>query len=161
MYKTYDKQEAVRNLQVYLSDISDNFIAPSGVYDERTRDAVIIFQEKYSIEPNGIVNKETYDIIYSEYQAKKIRDNAKNKTNVPIEIGSYGEEIYKVNEMMITVMDNIGAHHTLRPSAHYSEQSDIVQKELKNIFNLDNDLFDEFFYDSLKKEYEFITKGSE
>ena len=157
MYKTYDKEQAVRNLQRYLSLISDNFVSMNGVYDERTRDAVITVQEKYSIEPYGIVNKETYDVIYSEYRSKTLKEKVNGKLRFPISVGSYGEEINRINEMMITVMDYVGEHHNLRPSPLYSEQSNLVQKRLRDIFNLENDTFDEVFYELLKKEYDFIS----
>ena len=159
MYKNYDKASAISELQRYLSYISDTYIAPSGVYDEATRDAVIDIQKKNSLTPSGAVNKETYDVIYSEYEEKIIIEKVHDKLLFPIKIGDYGKEIYTVNEMMIEVMDHLKIQHTLRYSSVYSESSSNAYELLTEVLNLENNGFDEIFFDRLKNEYEFIIKS--
>ena len=158
MYKTYEKKEAIKEVQHYLSYISDEFVAPSGVYDAETRNEVIIIQEKHGLTPSGIVNKETYDIIYSEYLDKKAKNNVPCKINFPIEVASYSDEILEIKKMLITVTESLDIYHTLRPNGLYDNAADNAQKELSKIFRLDDEDFDEFFYNFLKKEYDFITK---
>ena len=159
MYKNYDKASAVTELQRYLSYISDSFIAPSGVYDESTKTAVMDIQERNSLIKNGVVNKETYDAIYSEYEEKITIEKAADKISFPVNIGDYGSDIYTINEMMIKIMDNLNLYHTLRSTSIYTKASSEVQRTLAKVFALENKGFDELFYDHLEREYAFILKN--
>ena len=159
MYKNYDKTSAISELQKYLSYITDTYVAPSGVYDEATRGAVIDIQKKNLLIANGVVNKETYDVIYSEYRKKSIIEKVPDKIFFPIKTGDYGKEISAINEMLIKVMDSLKIYHTLRQSSIYNESSSKAQSILTEVFDLKSEDFDEFFYDSLKTEYEFIIKS--
>ena len=156
MYKTYEKQEAVREIQRYLDYLSNDYIAPSGLYDSATRDALIIIQEKNSLTPDGIVNKETFDIIYSEYKKRKIKDDIPSIMNFPIMVGDYSEDILQIKKMLITVTESYGIYHTMKHNALYDNSANKAQKELSKVFGLKSDTFDELFYYTLKKEYKFI-----
>lgn len=158
MYKTYEKQEAVREIQRYLAYLSDTYIAPSGVYDSATKEAVILIQEKHSLTPDGIVNKETFDVIYSEYTERKIKDDIPSKMNFPITVGDYSEDILQIKKMLITVTESYGIYHTMKHNALYDNSANKAQKEISKVFGLKSDTFDEFFYYTLKKEYEFLIK---
>ncbi len=68
-----DQREAIQNLQRYLREISyyDSDIPAvpiDGIYESATKNAVIRFQRKYGIPPNGIVDKKTWDTIYRIYK---------------------------------------------------------------------------------------------
>ena len=47
MYRIYDKPEAIKNVQQYLSVVGNPniFVAKTGIYDENTRLSVINFQK--------------------------------------------------------------------------------------------------------------------
>ena len=158
MHKTYDEISAVKQLQHYLSVISEVYIAQSGVYDETTKKSVIDFQKNNSLNANGIVDFDTHEKIYSKYKEETIRKKAPSKTVFPIKIGDFGDDIYVINEMMIRVMDSLNLFHSLRSSSIYNESSFNVFQELRKLFNMESCDFDELFYYFLKNEYDFIIK---
>ncbi|MFQ8601237.1 MAG: peptidoglycan-binding domain-containing protein [Oscillospiraceae bacterium] len=56
----------------YLSFIADTFteipkVPVTGYFGEETRDAVIAFQNRFGLNPDGIVGAVTWDAIASEY----------------------------------------------------------------------------------------------
>ncbi len=64
--------EAVRYLQTYLSLISTVYGIPSpgdsGVFDEATRASVVAFQERFGLDPTGVVSSPTWAAITSVYR---------------------------------------------------------------------------------------------
>lgn len=73
--------ESVRVIQEYLNYIalffrSVNTVAPTGFFGPATTNSVRNFQREFNLEPNGIVNKTTWDAIaavYSDLRAQQIR----------------------------------------------------------------------------------------
>lgn len=55
----YELQEYLRNISRYDKDIP--FTVSDGIFGKETTEAVIAFQEKYSLEPTGKVNFETWE----------------------------------------------------------------------------------------------------
>lgn len=63
---------SVRTLQEYLSFIADTYpeipkVPATGYFGEQTRDAVIAFQNRFGLNPDGVVGAVTWDAIASEY----------------------------------------------------------------------------------------------
>ncbi|WP_313343896.1 peptidoglycan-binding protein [Sedimentibacter sp.] len=63
----------VLEIQHYLNDIAQvhpeiPLVYPTGRYDDRTRNAVIEFQEFYSLPVTGVVDLETWNKILSEHK---------------------------------------------------------------------------------------------
>lgn len=55
-------------------DYAENGVAkvkPDGIYGDDTRELVTRFQEKYGLEPTGIVDKETWDLLHSIDEARR------------------------------------------------------------------------------------------
>ena len=163
MYKTYDKVSAIKELQRLLAGIylSETYIAPSGIYDETTRNSVIRFQRENALPSNGIVDKTTFDLIYLAYSKKDIVDNSPKNISFPINVGDYGEEIKEVNIMIISVMDNLGLYHNVKENSMYSISSKSAQSELSNVFGITDMGFDELFYDRLKSEFDLLINTQE
>ena len=70
----FTEEQAIKNIQRYLRQLSyEDPSLPSptidGIFDTVTRDAILEFQKNHSLTQNGVVNKETWDILYSEYLA--------------------------------------------------------------------------------------------
>ncbi len=66
------KTQAIRNLQQYLRTVREtlggiNPIPVNGVFDEATRDALMLFQSDVGLEATGIADKTTWDALYEEY----------------------------------------------------------------------------------------------
>lgn len=73
MQQPLNLQDAIFNLQKYLRAISHSdpkIIRPplDGIFDSDTERSVRSFQENRSLNANGIVDKATWDAIYSEYR---------------------------------------------------------------------------------------------
>lgn len=86
-----DTGDPVRIVQYYLSVIA-NFddaipaVNIDGVYDDNTKDAVIAFQKKYGLNPDGIVGRDTWNKMTTVYQ-----DTLRN---VQSQYLSVSEELY-------------------------------------------------------------------
>lgn len=46
-------------------------IKPSGIYDANTKDGVLSFQKKYGLTPTGIVDKDTWELLFKIEEASK------------------------------------------------------------------------------------------
>ena len=67
------RRDAIKNIQTYLRKLEymGNGSIPvpiDGIYDTVTAEAVRNFQIKNGILPTGIVNKNTWDMLYKQYQ---------------------------------------------------------------------------------------------
>ncbi len=67
-----NEQEAIRNLQRYLRQLSffdtDIPTVPiDGIFDSATKEALTAFQRKYRLEPSGTANMETWNALYVAY----------------------------------------------------------------------------------------------
>lgn len=86
---TRDKITATRELQGYLRELYQNglisiSVIPDGVYDDRTRAAVVEFQLNSSLPATGIVDYATWTAL--EASASKLRrDNSKSEPLFPFE----------------------------------------------------------------------------
>lgn len=72
MSKQFTQRDAIRNLQTYLRaqafvDKSAPLISVDGIFDPQTRYALSEFQRKNSLQPTGIADRETWDLLYSQY----------------------------------------------------------------------------------------------
>lgn len=66
---TLQIQRILRNLD-YLENGSAK-VKPDGIYGDDTRMLVTRFQEKYGLNPTGVVNKETWDLLHSIEEARQ------------------------------------------------------------------------------------------
>ena len=166
MYKMYDRSEAIKEIQKYLQEIgiSDTYIAPNGIYDEKTGEAVLYYQQERGLSPTGKVEKETFDKLYFEYNRKRIIDKTDEITRqndiFPFKLGDYGEDIRVFNRLLKQLLDYYGKNHSLRDSAIYSDETESAHIEARRIFGLDSGVADQIFYNRLLKETESIRKIS-
>ena len=108
MYSLDDKRSAIREVQRFLFVIGQKQDIPhlsiDGYYDEETFRAVRAFQEINKLEPNGAVDRETFDMIYKEYlitQSELNEDNSKfTKDEFPLEIGDSGNAVSYLNALI-------------------------------------------------------------
>ncbi len=76
-----NEQEAIRNLQRYLRQLSyvDNRIpAPpiDGIYDTGTRDALRAFQRTEALAETGVVDAATWELLFERYEESLVREGA-------------------------------------------------------------------------------------
>ncbi len=108
MYSLDDKSSAIREVQQFLFVIGQRLDIPhlsiDGYYDEETFKAVRAFQRINKLEPNGAVDRETFDMIYKEYlktQSELNKESVKfDVTEFPLELGDNGNGVSYLNALI-------------------------------------------------------------
>ena len=106
MYRINDEAAFIESIQSYLLVIAGERdeipVSPiDGIYGEETREAIKAFQQLFGIEMTGIVDKETYDLLYGD--AMRINNIGSAKSEVyeeekfPLSIGSFGHDVALLN----------------------------------------------------------------
>ena len=147
MYKVYEKSSAIRQMQIYLENArqNGNYVAPTGVFDASTRDAVIEFQKKNELTVTGTINKGTLETLYKNYS------DGTTKNQIMIKRGDYGDSIFLLNHLLIKLMNHYGQIHMLPLNGYFSDQTDSALKTLSKIYNID--------YNSIKTSYQNLRKN--
>lgn len=112
---------SVQQIQLRLNRISKNFSAipkiypVNGVFDEGTRDAVIEYQRAFSLNPDGVVGKDTWYSIQRTFSAvKRLNDLASEGIseedisllfNSFLEEGDTGIEVYELQYLLSLVAE--------------------------------------------------------
>lgn len=70
--KNIFEEDAITDIQTYLRHLSfhsDNIgdLPVDGIWDSATRDALIAFQRENGLNPTGVADRETYDLLKREY----------------------------------------------------------------------------------------------
>lgn len=106
MYHIKDEGAAIMRIQRYLLSAlaEDGISLPpiDGIYEEDTRAAVRRFQEISGLTPTGIVNEETFVLLYDKHVAAEELADTSDGAN-PSEIlrrGDKGEEIRRLNSYL-------------------------------------------------------------
>lgn len=76
LFNALDERNFIVQIQRILRDLSfldagNGMIGIDGIYDDGTREAVRIFQEKYGIEPTGIVDSTTWTLLHTVWELKQ------------------------------------------------------------------------------------------
>ena len=106
----------IHNLQVFLRTISSKYndipsVIPDGVYGESTKAAVSAFQQKFSLNSDGVTDNSTWDSIVNVY--KEIEEELSFPVSVRIfpEAGlradnnSYIPTIYVIQTMLLAISE--------------------------------------------------------
>ena len=69
--RQFFEKDAIRNLQTYLrAQMRVDEYAPAvpidGIFDTQTKDALIYFQNQNGLEPTGIADRATWELLYSQ-----------------------------------------------------------------------------------------------
>lgn len=152
MYTNFNKRNAIKEVQKYLTVIMNTHVSQNGIYDSNTKETVKIFQQEKGLEQSGIVDRATHAALYNEYNRKR-----RNSHNIvlPIFFGSYGENMKKINRHIKTALDYYGFYHNLKSSAYYSIETEKSVEILRQIYNLDkSNGIDDLFYFRLINDIE-------
>ncbi|MBO7196879.1 MAG: peptidoglycan-binding protein [Clostridia bacterium] len=165
MYRVYDKEEAIRQVQIYLSKALDAniFVAPTGVYDENTRLAVIAFQKQIGINPSGVVDYETFTLLYERYRINNdisdLNETVGSFIKFPLYPGQFNSALVSINRTLAGILDYYGHTHSIRESNFYSDQTSKAVKILRGIYLLsDEDFIDEIFYLKMISDQDSINR---
>ena len=165
MYRVYDNEEAIRRVQTYLSTVVSTIgtIAPNGIYDDKTRRAVIEFQKNNRLDPTGIVDYTTFTELYEQYRtiekSKSISLHMASFIQFPILRGQWSQEMIHINRIMGELLEYYGHTHSLRENMHYSDQTAAAVNLLQGIYLLEeNDYIDQVLYYRLVTDYDSISR---
>lgn len=109
MYDYNDKSTATREIQRFLSIVSQKdksipHVTVDGNFGDETRLAVTEFQRLNNIDQTGIVDKLTFDILYSVYLARisesELSDLNFNPNDFPLKIGDSGSDVETLNSLL-------------------------------------------------------------
>jgi peptidoglycan hydrolase-like protein with peptidoglycan-binding domain len=156
MYRINDRASAIKNIQSYLRAIfvGEINIVPNGVYDDKTRLAVLEFQRNNGLEPNGVVDLLTYELLYSSYSEKQIEDRVGKRIDLPFYPGDYSDEMREINKMLSSLLDYYRIDHRVTENGFYSKETSEAVKNMRKIYLMkDVDLVDEMLYSRMLLEY--------
>ena len=162
-YAIMQIQQKLRELDYWANGTSK--IAPDGIYGNMTRKAVKTFQEKYGINPTGVVDKETWDAINTVH--KYIQNNVdgaravyifpKNK-NFLILPGLTDDVMHVIIHMLNTIGRDYDDWGVLPYGNFYGRdvQDAIRSFQRKNLLD-DNGVIDSRTFNRMADEYERIN----
>ena len=140
MYKAYDKAQAIKNVQIYLDKARQSTFAvvPSGIYDDKTRLAVLDFQKRFNLLESGIVDSATLKKLYNEYLLKLQKTDLENRGfSLPFYSGDFSGEIQWLNRGFIKLMNHYGESHSIKPNGYFSSETEAAAKTLSRIYQID------------------------
>ena len=148
MYEIKDKKAAVRRVQRMLG------ITENGIYDERTKEAVIMHQREQNIKDDGVVDYDTFRSLVNKYRMYKISSDVSKKVpfknEFPYLPGYTGEAAGILNSMIRTAMDRLSINTPKPRGPYYSNATAKATEELRKIFMLsEGNYIDEEFYNRL------------
>ncbi len=165
MYRINDRSEAIKRVQQYLASVQERafFVAPTGIFDDNTRLAVIDFQNTKNLSPTGEVDRFTFDALFLEYslavKKTKLLNSVGSFLCFPILPGEMGGGINHINRSMARLLNYYGITHRLRESSFYSDESARAVKVLRQIYLLpDLELIDEIFYERMVSDNDAIGR---
>lgn len=149
MYYIRDKSSAIKAIQRMLG------LAPSGIYDKRTRGAVTELQREYGLNADGTVDYKTFLQIV-DYRNRSIVDRLGDESllnRFPYVMGMYGEDVGLINLKLSRVLKEYRYDSVLPRGKIFNDASLRAQKRLREIFNIpDADFIDEELYIRLERE---------
>ena len=149
MAREFTDQQAIRNLQKYLRQLSffdQTFpeVPIDGIYASETREAVEIFQEKHGLAVTGEADRETWDAIFSVYRtsvdqhSKPVPIDLFYRTPTPgyIREGDGGFHVSAVQYMLNEILLFYGNTEEITIDGNYSEQTSDGVKQFQKYINL-------------------------
>lgn len=164
MYRINDKQEAIKRVQEYLrvAGNDDIFVAPTGIFDDNTRNSVIYFQADNNLAVTGEVDRITFDYLFGEYSRKNEKQQLNNRLEsfirFPLLPGQSADGMLHINIMMGRLLDYYRQTHRLRDSNFYSPETSEAVRALRRIYMLPViDLIDEVLYLRMTRDHDSIN----
>ncbi len=149
MAREFTEQQAIRNLQRYLRQLSFfDLTLPElpidGIYGSETREAVAIFQQNHGLAATGVADRETWDAIFSAYRASIIQYSKpvavdlfyRSATPTRIREGDNGFHVSAVQYMLNEALLFYGNSEELTIDGNYSMQTGDAVKSFQGYADL-------------------------
>lgn len=139
--------EGVRELQYLLRVISEFVetipsIVVDGIFGERTEEAVRAFQNDYGIPVTGVVNTETWELIYRAYQGMQEALPPDYNTGVepypgfPLSRGQRGEEVTLLQNYLNFISDTYTEIPKLTVDGIFGAGTDRAVRTFQRLFDI-------------------------
>ncbi len=143
-YTETEKKGHVTEVQKYLRRISENneaipLVIPSGIYDERTQEAIEKFQREYGLPVTGKVDRETWDKLFEvyleteKYYTELISILPIINADQKLTEGERGFDIYILQAMLNTIFSRYANLPLLDMDGIYGENTVSAVKHLQDI----------------------------
>ena len=163
MYRINDEQAAIREIQRYLVLIGTPEIpvVTTGIYDDNTRASVTDFQKKNGAVADGVVNRETFEMLYEAFLLQEKINEVNNSIgsffDFPLKIGDMSEEMFGINTTLARLLDHYGYTHNLRSSRYFSRETARSVAEIRKIYKLTyGEEIDEILYYRMIRDHDSI-----
>ena len=173
-FSSLDDEGFVIQIQRILRDL--NFIeggvgrvGTDGVYDEGTRNEVMLFQEKYGLAPTGIVDFETWELLNKVWLVKQENEELARAIYIlprfdKYEIAPYARDnaIFVIQHMLETLSRDYDDFDNIELNGVYDDvtQSAIRSFKRRNLLD-DSAIIDAKTFNRLADEYERINSYSQ
>lgn len=146
MYRITDEAFAIREVQRFLLIIAERepslpISAVDGIYGEDTRIAVTEFQKMKYINATGIVDKETFELLF--FEADDIIKEKNNKATVienekfPLKLGDSGTDVSLLNTLLRHLSKFYKDIYELPYGSFFSKETENAVKIMQGVFQTD------------------------
>lgn len=155
-------QRILRDLELLENEYSS--VPVSGVFEDETRQALMEFQSRYSLEANGIVDYETWSLLHLiHHQTRFERLGVRRVQLIPksrdVEIlpGDKNDIIYVIQYMLSQISTKHDEFGEISFTGVYDEITENAVREFKrkNLFD-DTGVIDSATLEALFEEYESV-----
>ncbi len=157
-------QMMLRNIAGEIDDVAT--VVPDGIFGPQTLESVQSFQQKYGLEPTGVVDFDTWNKIVDVSQAIDDATNpgrpvlAFNETNEEILPGQTMLELYVIQAMMKALAEVVADLVDLEITGTHDMPSVNAVKKIQISMGMEDDgIITIEFYNNLSHLYEaFVTR---
>lgn len=170
MYRIYDKEAAISEIQKYLHFISDRVytdiprVSIDGIYGSETANAVNEYQKLKGIPNDGVVDFKTFTELYESFKVSKFLMRSENfvidEELLPLKLGDTGDHITLVNLVLNELRKTYKDIASVDIINYYTERTENAVLDLREIFMLPKSKqIDLQFYD--RAQFEILVRSSE
>ena len=161
-YRIDDKAESVARYQTYLDRVLGG-VYRSGVFDERTRQATLKYQEKKGLPALGRVDFSTFNAVYRDYKAALLSDayaaTWHGASPLPFYEGYYGDDMIHLGGIISSLSARLLGGRRVRVGRRFSSDTADAVEALRRVFLLPEGRFIDFpLYDAMTREMASLKK---
>ena len=141
-----EKKQAILAVQRFLYELSLHFdwlpdVFPNGVYDERTKEAVQLFQSRFDLPMTGEVDFETWSLLFAAYR-EALENRATTpvpslpQEDFPLQIGSRGYGVVLLRATLNALSDFYPILQGGAPTSVYQYSTATAVRALEGIYGL-------------------------
>ena len=140
MLKVYDRTEIIKLIQKYLNKTKQNedFIVPSGIYDQETVGAVRAFQQRNNIDPSGTVDMKTLERLYENYLDIIKMESLNPQIELPLYRGDYNETVLTMNKYLRMLLNSYKIPNNLYENSYFSSETESAVRFFRKKYGMED-----------------------